>query len=403
MSTALSVVVVHRNDHERAQLRGALEALSGVQVAGDRADLRGGVALAHQTRPAILVLELAQPIEDSLTAASQFKLEHPDVAIFFSTEIFDPDTLLRAMRVGATEVLRRPLDRAALTQAVERVAALTARKHGGTSSRQVFTVFSNKGGQGVSTIATNLALGLKKASGSEVALVDFDYHSGDVAFLLGLDIRRSLGDVIAASKIDSATIQDALLKHPSGISVLAQPEQLDRVDGFSAHQAGSIVEILASTFENVVIDAPHVFNDITLEVFDRSSSVLLVVEPSVPSVRAARRSLEIFNKLNYLMMPDRVRLVLNRQSDQSAIRAPQLEETLGLPVFATVANDFAVVSEAINTGKPLCGDVPVGRAGRDLAALARKLMPADVTNGAMAEPVQARRGGRMRLFGRGSS
>src|SRR5439155_2318734 len=59
MTTPLSVVLIHRNDVERAQLRGALEALPGVEIAGERADLRAGVALAHQAHPAILVLELA--------------------------------------------------------------------------------------------------------------------------------------------------------------------------------------------------------------------------------------------------------------------------------------------------------------------------------------------------------
>ncbi len=402
MNTPLSVVLVHRNDRERAALRSAFETMPNLQIAGERTDVRAGIALAHQVRPAILVLELAMPVEDALSVASQYKLDHPDVAIFFSTELFDPDTLVRAMRAGASEVLRRPLDRGALTQAVERVQALAARKHGGGASRRVFTVFSNKGGQGVSTIATNVALSLKRSATREVALVDFDYQSGDVAFMLGISPTRSLGDLVAAAKLEAATVQDALMKHESGVFVLSQPEQLDRVDGITANQVGSVLEVLGSTFDVVVVDEPHVFNEISLEIFDRSSSVLLVVEPSVPSVRAARRSLEIFTKLNYLALPDRVRLVMNRRSDQSAISAAQLEDTLGLPVFASVANDYAAVSMAINMGKPLCvGPVPEGRAGRDLAALARLLVPVESANGAATEAAPPRRPGRLRIFGRG--
>jgi Flp pilus assembly CpaE family ATPase len=45
-------------------------------------------------------------------------------------------------------------------------------------------------------------------------------------------------------------------------------------------------------FDYVVVDAPHGFSDIALEIFDRSSSVLLVTELSLPSARAARRALE---------------------------------------------------------------------------------------------------------------
>ena len=403
MSSDLTVVLVHRNERERALLRAAFEACPNVQIAGERGDLRAGMAMAHQSRPSILVLELAAPVDETLNAASQYQLDHPDVAIFFSTDLLDPDTLLRAMRAGASEVLRRPLDRAAVGKAVERVAALSARAKGGGVVRQVLTVFASKGGQGVSTSATNLALSIRLVEHREVALVDFDYQSGDVAFMLGLNPKRSLGDIIASPKMEATTVQDALAKHESGVVVLAQPEQLDRVEGLTAHQAGSVLEMLGATFDVVVVDSPHIINEISLEIFDRSSTILLTVEPSVPSVRAARRSLEIFQRLNYLTIPDRVRLVLNRRTDQEAISAAQLEDTLGLPVFASIANDYAVVSQAINMGKPLCGGpVPEGRAGRDLSALARRLSPSEPSSSpAPTEEVKPRRSGGLRFFKRG--
>jgi len=234
MNQTTTVVLVHRDDYERGQLRMALEGLSGVQISGERSDLRAGIALGHQVRPTILIMELGHPVEDGLNAASQFKLEHPDCAIFLVTDVFDPDTLLRALRAGAQEVLRRPLDRGALREAIERVQRQAQKKSGGGSSKGVITVFSNKGGAGVSTIATNLAISLKRMTGREVALADFDIHSGDAAFMLGLSPTRSLGDVLASQKIDSASVHDALIKHDSGLFVLSQPELLDQVEGATA-------------------------------------------------------------------------------------------------------------------------------------------------------------------------
>jgi len=352
-------------------------------------------------RPSILIMELAQPIDESLFVASQFKNEHPECAIFFVTELFDPETLLRALRAGAQEVLRRPLDRKALSEAVERVTRQQAKKTGsGGASRGVITVFSNKGGAGVSTIATNLGISLKRMTGREVALADLDVHSGDAAFMLGLSPTRSLGDVLAAAKIDSASVNDAIIKHDSGLHVLSQPELLDQVDGFTATHVSAVLDILSSTYDLVVVDAPHVFNDLTLEIFDRSSTILLVCEPSIPSVRAARRSLEIFHKLNFMVTSDRVRLVVNRRSDHSAINLPQIEETLGLPLFGSVTNDYAAVSMAINVGKPLCGGHGDSRAGRDIAALARKLVPSENIEEPL-EAVPAKRPARMRFFGKG--
>lgn len=405
MSSPISVVLVHRNEQDRAQLRAALEALENVQIAGERTDLRSGIALAYQTRPTILVLELTVPIDDTLQAAAQYKMENPDAALFLATDVFDPDTLVRAMRAGASEILRRPLDRSALSQAVDRVAQLAQRKQGGAALRRVITVFSNKGGTGVSTIATNLALNLRAHTNREVSLVDLDYQSGDVAFLLGLEPKRSMAEVLAAPRLDSASVQDALAKHATGVYVLSQPEQLDRMESVSPEQVGMLLDILGSTFETVVVDAPHVFNEVTLEIFDRTSSILLVAEPSIPSLRAARRSLDIFQKLNYFVVPDRVRVLINRFSDHDSIDLEQIEETLGTSVFATISNDYVAVSKAINLGRPLCLEAPDSRAGRDLIALARKLSPVEPavlgTSGTPESSVATRGRPRLRLFGRG--
>ncbi len=401
MSQNTTVVIVHRDEIERTNLRAAFEALPNVQIVGDRPDLRSGLALAHQVRPSILVFDLVPPFED-VSAAAQFKLEHPDCAVFIATDVLDPEVLLKVMRAGAQEVLRRPLDRAALREAVERVARATAKKTGGaTASRGVITVFSNKGGAGVTTLAANLAIGTRLATRREVALADFDIFSGDAAFVLGVHPARSLGDLLNVAKIDSATVHEALIKHESGVSVLSQPEQLDRVDGVTPQQVGSVLEILSSTHDFVVVDAPHVFNELTLEIFDRSSTILLVCEPSIPSVRAARRSLDIFHKLNFLVASDRVRLVVNRRSDSSAISVPQLEETLGMPVFGTISNDYAAVSMAINVGKPLLGSHEVSRAGRDIQALTRKLLPNEAPVEEIVDIAPVRRPGKLRLFGRG--
>src|SRR5262245_36436097 len=188
MSQTLTVVIIHRDEIERTNLRAALEALTNVQIAGERSDLRAGIALAHQARPNIVITSMAPPFDDVLSAVSQFKSEHPDTAIFLATESLDPEVLLRALRAGAQEVLRRPLDRATLREAVERVARATAKKTSGGagSTRGVLTVFSNKGGAGVTTIAANLAVGLRMQTQKEVVLADFDIHSGDAAFVLGV-------------------------------------------------------------------------------------------------------------------------------------------------------------------------------------------------------------------------
>jgi pilus assembly protein CpaE len=405
----LSVVLVHRDSNERAQLRAAFEAVGMIQIAGERPDQRGGFALARQIRPDILVLELdRRGQEETLTSAAQYHMENPEVSLFLTTDQLDSDILLRAMRTGAQDVLRRPFDRSALSAAIERVAALKTRKHGGPAGRTVVTVFSNKGGLGCTTIATNMALALRQITGREVALADLDYQSGDVAFLMGLDPHRSIADVADSARLDSASVQDSLAKHPSGVRVLPQPEQLDRAGDLKPGMVGGVVEVLSSMFDFVVLDAPHGFNDSTVELFDRSSTILLVTELSIPSARAARRAIEVFQRLNYLVTPDRVRPVVNRYLEPGPISLAQFEEALGMPIAARIANDYSAVSRAINLARPLCEDAPGSRATRDLMALARRVagVASDLAEGDRVElktESEMRRKASLWPFGKGKA
>src|SRR5439155_5743127 len=332
MTQNLSVLLVHGDDRERGNLRSAFEALQGVQIIGERADLRAGMAMAHQLRPMILVLELNGHADDVLSAASQYRLDHPDGAIFLSAEAVHPDTLMRAMRAGAQEILRRPLDRSALGAAVDRVATLVARKHGGARHRSVITVYSNKGGVGVTTLATNLAASVRRQTRREVAIVDFDAQGAAVASMMGITPARSLADVAAAERIDSTAVQDAMTRLKSGVGVLAQPEHIEQAEALLPSQAVAVLDILAAVHDCVIVDAPHAFSELALEVFDRSSTVLLVTDLSVLGLRAARRAIDLFQRLNYLVVQDRVQLVVNRSVERPAITLEQAAEALGLKV-----------------------------------------------------------------------
>ena len=51
--------------------------------------------------------------------------------------------------------------------------------------------------------------------------------------------------------------------------------------------------------------------------------------------------------------PDRVRVLLNRMSDNPAFAPDQIEEVIGRPVDQGFPNDYRTVSEALNSGVPL--------------------------------------------------
>ena len=394
-SAPISLLLIVNGARDSAPIRAALEGLPGVEVVGERTEIRSGLLLARQLRPRVVLLDLPDlNSDDALSMAGSFKLDAPDIALFLMSNTLDPQVLLKAIRSGAQEVLKKPLDKALLQEAVERVSRSgAARSAGETRARSIITVFGPKGGVGTSTIAANLAVTFKAHYNMTAALVDFDHASGDAANLLGLKAERSIADLVRAPRVDSPTVHMNLLHHHSGTSVLAQPEDLHNLELVTPAQAGGAVDALSSSFEVVVIDAPHTFDEVSLELFDRSTSILIVLELSVPGIRAARRALDVFERLHYTVVPERVKLIVNRYSRSRAlISLDQLSEALQSRAYATIENDYQRIFTSVNSGRPLTLDDPDSPAARDIVALAGKL----INREAPEAPVPQRRG----LFGR---
>ena len=394
---AITVLLILEDEQNRRGTQATLSSLAGVEVVGERNELRSGLLLARQRHPRIVLLDLPDHYEEALNAAGQFKMDLPDTALFLLTNNLDPQLLLRAIRAGAQEVLKKPLDRALLQEAVERVSRSGAARSGtGSRARSITTLFSTKGGVGTTMVSANLAVAMKSHLGVDsVALVDFDAQSSGAAHLLGLKAEKSIADLVRAQRLDSATLHMNLLRHSSGLAVLAQPEDLAQIEPISPAQAGGVLDAISSAHDAVVVDAPHSFDEVSLEVLDRSSTIVLLVELSIPSIRAARRSLEVFDRLHFTDVPGRVKVVVNRYSGtRGFITLDQLFEALQVRAFHTIQNDYRRVFASVNAGRALCLDDPEAQAAKDITALAAKLVGKEVPVTPAEESI--RRG----LFGR---
>lgn len=92
----------------------------------------------------------------------------------------------------------------------------------------VVTVTGAKGGVGATVTAVQLALAAR-ASGRDVALVDLDLQSGDVASYLDVQFRRSIADLAGISDINPRVLQDAVYTHDTGLGLLLAPRRANAV------------------------------------------------------------------------------------------------------------------------------------------------------------------------------
>ncbi|WP_307827867.1 response regulator transcription factor [Nocardioides sp. SYSU D00038] len=101
----IRVVVVDDHQIVRDGLVALLGALDGVEVVGSAEDGRDALHVVAETRPDVVVMDIQMPHLDGIEATRFITGKHADVRVVMLTMNEDDDTVLAAMRAGASGYL----------------------------------------------------------------------------------------------------------------------------------------------------------------------------------------------------------------------------------------------------------------------------------------------------------
>lgn len=104
MST-IRVVVVDDHQIVRDGLVALLGALDGAEVVGTAEDGREALHVIEETRPDVVVMDIQMPRLDGIEATRFVTGKHPEIRVVMLTMNEDDDTVLSAMRAGASGYL----------------------------------------------------------------------------------------------------------------------------------------------------------------------------------------------------------------------------------------------------------------------------------------------------------
>lgn len=313
-----------------------------------------GAEIVRKFRPDMAIIGING---DPASAIAPLAAEFPGLYILALTSSSDAEHALAAMRAGAHDTLCKPVREVDLRIAAEKMLKVRARKDPSERRGKVVTVFSNKGGNGTTTIAANLAESLVSCHGKRVVLVDLVLAHGDVTMFFNANPTYTILDLARnTQKADPEYLQSLLVQHASGVHILADPPRIEDAEQISAEQVKDMLATLRATFDVVIVDTPHQFDEKTLTALEMSDTVLLVTLLNLPSLKNTQRSIELFARLGFL--DERVKLVLSRYLPNEEISRESIEGIMNLPIFHTVPNDYPTVLSSINRGKLLSEIAP---------------------------------------------
>jgi pilus assembly protein CpaE len=224
---------------------------------------------------------------------------------------------------------------------------------------QIYTLLPAAGGVGVTTLAIQTAMLLLNSRGSRMrpstCLVDLDFQHGAVADYLDLEPRLDLGEIEPSpDRLDRTLLEVMLSHHSSGLAVVAAPHRPAEMRSFDPDVVTKLLDLVSSNFDYVIFDMPRTWFSWTDSVLLGSNQIFIVSEATVPGLRHAKQLVAaVKSRLGEAPAP---RVIVNRFNQKlfsSGLTRNDLREVLGDSFVASIANDYALVREAIDRGVPL--------------------------------------------------
>jgi pilus assembly protein CpaE len=358
----------------RAATRRLLVDIPTITLVGEYSGLAEALLHAAATRPDLLVVEVdadeSPAAAPAVTAIELLARKLPETAILATGHGVSAELVIRVLRAGALEFLRRPVERVDLVAALEKLA----RFRGSAPQRnpgRITSVFAAKGGLGATTLAINLGVSMAERAEGKTLLVELDSRQSDIVTFLDLRPSYSILDVLEnIGRMDESLLRGLLTRHASGLWAVPGPTRLERGQ-LSPEQVSAAIEVLRSYFDHVLMDLRHDFDPGTIAALEASDVILFVTSLDVAALRSGAAALAAFRHLG--LDSKKIKVVVMRDGTGHDVTVRHARNTLGLPVYWRTPSDYQTVVASINAGRPVVSTSPRAKISKNLRELAETL------------------------------
>lgn len=237
-------------------------------------------------------------------------------------------------------------------------------------------VLGSKGGVGSTTMAINLAAALgEKITDDAVTLIDANLQQPDAALMLACEPANSVVELFKRAGSLEEQIIDACrcdLNSTSRVKLISAP-----LDGSAASQNNlselvKVLEPVASVSNGVVIDAPKNLDRYLVTMLDKATVIVLVLEPNIASIAAAKRWLAAFDDLGYPAA--RILIAANRLGGKFKFVEEKLFSSFNGYEIVSIPNAYSVSESCSIAGAPIVSKYPKDNYSKAMRVLAERVV-----------------------------
>lgn len=306
----------------------------------------GVEAIKSDENSPVVFIDITEINQNTENLVEQIKLYTSKIVI---TSIdYSTDTIVKAMRLGAREFLTKPV----IKEDLQRVVSMMqqAEYELETNTSKVISIYSNKGGIGKTTIATNLAYELAKTTRDKVLLVDLNLQLGDVSTFLNLQPSFDVSYVInnLLEKKEGTLLKVFEKYKDTNLYILSDPSYIEQSKSITPQQIESLFKALRKIFPYIIVDMSSNIDANSLKILDISDVILFTTIVNIPAIRNCQRCLNLFKSRRY--PKDKVKVILNRFMDNDEITVEDVETAIDEKIYWKIPNNYFSIMDAINKG-----------------------------------------------------
>lgn len=379
MAEMINILICDDNEDTREGTRRLLEYEDDIEVIDFAEDGREAVQKVREFEPRVVLMDINMPGMNGIEATQIIRKEHPATQVIVVSVQDDMNYVRSAMRAGAVDFVPKPISGDELTSAIRRAAAIAPpppqpvlpdpsmpaidaelpKSKSRSIEGKVVTVASLKGGTGKTTVAVNLAVGIKKmAPEKEVLLVDTNVFSGDIAVSLNTRAQYNVVDAAGMSlesELDEQGLEGVVVTHDTGVKLLTAPPNPLEAEPLSADALRKLFDDLRPLYDYIIVDTSTVIDGVIVTALQAADHIVMITQATMSALKDSRILSSLLTEVEGDGAPiERGQtLVLNRyDAERSSITPEQIGNFLKLPVNVVVPLE-PVADELLNRGTPI--------------------------------------------------
>jgi pilus assembly protein CpaE len=365
----IRVLIVDSEEDTRESIRKLLAFDKAIEVIGTSGTAKDAIQMAIEKQPHVVLMDINMPDMDGIVATETMSKKVPFIQVIIMAVQDDMNFMRRAMMAGARYFLTKPPNIDEMVSAIHQsydlardaISKMTPAASPGGDGYQgaifgkVVMIYSPKGGAGVTTVATNLAVSLNTPN-THVVLVDGSLQFGDVTVFLNEQPKLSIADLAPrADELDPEIINEVLITHSqTGLRILAavpRPEMADKITG---EQFVKILHFLRRLYHFIIVDTSSYLNDPIISALDEADLIVLLTTQDIPAIRDTKVFLNLVDSLN--ISKEKILFVLNKADKRIPITQEKVSESLKHDVKLEILFDDRTVINSVNRGMPFVLD-----------------------------------------------